>query len=423
SMSGTLANFSVENLLSWNYPAIQLAIENIGGYDPEIILIEVYQEDTIIAKYLSEEYKEVTIENIYKHGFQYNAPVTVDIKDEIKKLGSAKVVLSDKRHEAFLAQEMRSAIICGLILLFGVTILMYLFLHYLILKPLKRIEHGVEVTGSGNLDYRIEIKNRDEIGMLAKTFNEMTIKLKQTQEREKMISKMKSEFISIAAHQLRTPLSAIRWTVDMILNGDMGKINSDVKENLERTYQSNVKLINLMNALLSVSRIEDGRFLCDLKEMSIEKLLRDIVGYSNELALERKVKIKLNIEEEEFPKIKIDVEKLDLALQNLFNNAIKYSHPSSEVDVVLKRIKEDENDLIQIEVQDSGIGISKEDQKRLFTKFFRAGDAVKFQSDGTGLGLFITKNIIEAHGGKIWFESDKDKGTTFFVRLPVNFNG
>lgn len=422
SMSETLANFSVENLLSWNYPAMQLAIENIGGYDPEIILIKVYQEDTVIAKYLSAEHEEETIESIYRHGFQYDAPVTVNIKGEVKEIGSVRVLLSDKRYNAFLAQEMRSALICGLILLFGVTVLMYLFLHYLVLKPIGHIEKGVEIIGKGNLEHHIEIRNKDEIGMLARAFNEMTGKLKLLRARDKEISKMKSEFISIAAHQLRTPLSAIKWTVGMILDGDMGKINFDTKDNLERIFQSNNKLISLMDALLSVSRIEDGRFLCDLKETSVEKLLKDIIVYSNELALERGVKLKLDVEEGEFPKIKIDVEKFDLALQNLFNNAIKYSQKNGKVNVVLRRVEEGGKDFIHIEVQDSGIGVSKKDQERLFTKFFRAGDAVKFQSDGTGLGLFITKNIVEAHGGTIWFESEKDKGTTFFVRLPVDFD-
>lgn len=422
SMSGTLANFSVENLLAWNYPAMQSAVENIGGYDPEIISIEIHQEGTIVAQYLSEEYKDEEVDTIYQQGVEYIAPVVVAIKGESINLGFVKIVLSEERYQSFLSQETRSSVVCGLILLFGITFLMYLFLHYLILRPIKDIERGARVIGKGNLEYRIKVASKDEIGMLAKAFNEMAVQLKQLRARDKLISKMKSEFISIAAHQLRTPLAAIKWTIKMILDGDMGKINFDVTEHLERTYQSNSRLISLMNALLDVSHLEQGKFLCDLKEASIEDTLKDIVGYSNELALERDIKIKLETPKESLPKIKVDSEKFALALQNLFNNAMKYSQLHSEVNVVLKHIKDETEEFIQIEIKDSGIGIDKEDQKRLFTKFFRAEKATRFAADGTGLGLFITKNIIEAHGGKIWFKSEEGKGTTFYVRLPVGFD-
>jgi len=238
--------------------------------------------------------------------------------------------------------------------------------------------------------------------------------------REKTIERLKNEFISISAHQLRTPLSAVKWTLQMILAGSMGEVEGEVRDYIRKAYESNERMIMLVNDLLDVSRIEEGRFSHNLESVSIKNIIKEVVFSSGVLSAKKKVKVIFNAPKNKLPKIKADFKKMKLAIQNLVDNAINYSITGSNVIINLDKIKKQANDFILIKVKDGGIGISKKDQKRLFVKFFRGANAIRMQTEGTGLGLFIVKNIIEAHGGKIWCKSDENKGSVFYVKLPVN---
>ena len=233
--------------------------------------------------------------------------------------------------------------------------------------------------------------------------------------REKEIEKMKSEFVSLAAHQLRTPLSAIKWTLKMVLDGDIGKITEEQREYLEKSYISNERMIALINDLLNVSRIEEGRYLYKPDYVQFEDLVVSVIdNYQRELEA-KKIKFKFEKPKEKIPKLKIDAEKMRLAVTNLLDNAIRYTSLKGEVVVSLKQI----DNKLQFSIKDSGIGIPKNQQKRVFGKFFRAANAMKKETEGSGLGLFIVKNIIEAHKGMVWFESEERKGTAFHFSLPL----
>ena len=227
---------------------------------------------------------------------------------------------------------------------------------------------------------------------------------------------MKTEFVSIAAHQLRTPLSAIKWTLRMILDGDLGKVPKSQKEFLQKTYQSNERMIRLINDLLNVTRIEEGRFLYNVQNEDIIELTEKVIVPLKELAQHKSLKFDFKKPKQKIPKVKIDKEKISLAVQNLVDNAIHYTQKGS-IEVSIKFSQEKKE--ILFSVRDTGIGIPKSQRKRVFSRFFRAANAIKTETEGTGLGLFIAKNIIEAHGGKIWFESEENKGTTFYFTLPV----
>lgn len=231
--------------------------------------------------------------------------------------------------------------------------------------------------------------------------------------REKMIDKLKTEFVSISAHQLRTPLSAIKWSLRMILDGDMGPLSKEQKEFLEKTYRSNERMINLVNDLLDVTRIEEGRFLYNPVLVDIGDLVSSVVKNYKDMAKRKKVKLIFE-KPKNLPQVKVDVEKMKLAITNLIDNALRYTPAGGQVKVATKK-KEKE---LEISVSDTGIGIPKEQQKRIFSRFFRGTNAIRTQTEGTGLGLFITKNIIEAHGGKIWFKSEENKGTIFYFTIP-----
>lgn len=237
--------------------------------------------------------------------------------------------------------------------------------------------------------------------------------------REKMTEKMKTEFVSLSAHQLRTPLSAIKWTLRMLLDEDMGKISKKQRDFIERTYVSNERMISLINELLNITRIEEGRYLFKVSPCDIMPVIEGVIKiYKEDVAKGKDLKIEFVKLAPKVPKIMADVEKIQLAFQNILDNSVKYNKIGGKITVSLGY----ENNELKISVQDQGIGIPKEQQERVFTKFFRASNAMVKDTEGSGLGLFITKNIIEAHGGKIWLESEEGKGSTFSFSLPVKKN-
>lgn len=234
--------------------------------------------------------------------------------------------------------------------------------------------------------------------------------------REKLIEQMKSQFVSVAAHQLRTPLSIIKWSLDMFIKGDAGKITDQQKDFLMKTFLTNERLIKIINDLLNVAKIEEGRYIYQSKILEFNELVEQTFDSLKDLAKKKEISYKLNIVEGKKPlAVQIDIEKMSLAIKNLLENALKYTAPKGKILVQLER----KNNHLEFFVKDSGVGIPKDQQPRIFSKFFRSPNVIHMETDGSGLGLFIAKNIIEAHGGKIWFESVENKGTTFFVTLPV----
>jgi signal transduction histidine kinase len=235
--------------------------------------------------------------------------------------------------------------------------------------------------------------------------------------REKVVEKLKTEFVSLAAHQLRTPLSAIKWTLKMLLDGDLGEITGEQRDFVEKTYQSNERMITLINDLLDITRIEEGRYLYRPAPADFEELASSTVGYCQEMAARKKIDLSFKKPQAKLPESNMDVEKVKLVVQNLLENAIKYTPAGGKVEASLGY--DNAKKEIIFAVKDTGVGVPDDQQPRVFTKFFRAANVMRMETEGSGLGLFISKNIIEAHGGKIWFESKEGQGTTFYVVLPV----
>lgn len=234
--------------------------------------------------------------------------------------------------------------------------------------------------------------------------------------REKIVERLKNEFVSITAHQLRTPLSSIKWVLKMLLEGDLGMISKEQRNYLEKTYKDNERIIRLVNDLLNVTRIEEGRLIYKLEKENIVNLLKEVIESFKESGIAKNKNLKSEFIKEEII-VQVDKEKFILALQNLIGNAFCYTVPGGNIEVRVKPLKDFNNVLISI--KDDGIGIPVDQQKRVFSRFFRASNAVKYETDGTGLGLFIAKNIIESHKGKIWFESKENEGSTFYFVLPI----
>jgi len=232
--------------------------------------------------------------------------------------------------------------------------------------------------------------------------------------REKMIDKLKSDFISIAAHQLRTPLSAVKWIIRMVLDGDIGKLNKEQEKMLFKGYQSNERIISLVNDMLNVSRIEEGRFGYKFIEEDFEEALNIAVESLENQIKSRHIKYILN-KPEKLPKIYFDKSKMNLVLQNLLENAVKYTPEFGKIEVSLELGDE----FLKVKIKDNGVGIPEKDQEKLFSKFFRADNVMRMQTEGSGLGLFIVKNVIRKHGGEITFDSKEGMGTEFVFTIPI----
>lgn len=233
--------------------------------------------------------------------------------------------------------------------------------------------------------------------------------------REKIIERMKTEFVSIAAHQLRTPISAIKWTLKMLLDNDFGPINQEQREFLEKTYQSNERMIHLINDLLDVTRIEEGRYLYNVTTVQFEDIISNIIANYIDIAKQKRLTLNYQKPDKPLSPVKVDMEKISLVISNLIENSIKYTPAGGTITVSIF----EKDDKIEVSVKDTGVGIIKSQQERIFTKYFRGTNVLRLETEGTGLGLFIAKNIVESHGGKIWFESEENKGTTFFFTLPL----
>jgi len=233
--------------------------------------------------------------------------------------------------------------------------------------------------------------------------------------REKFVDKLKSEFISLAAHQLRTPTSVAKWTIDSILKGEAGRATKKQEELLQKAYFNNERMIAIIDDLLNVTRIEEGRFLGKFAKESIEKLIDEVVQKHRETIKEKNIKVETIFPPRLSSEIEIDKESIMLAVDNLIDNAIKYTSRGGEVTIKLSCDKIG----LKAQIKDAGIGIPEYQQDRVFSKFFRGDNAVKIGTSGTGLGLFIVKNIIEAHNGKVGFKSEENKGSTFWFTLPV----
>lgn len=242
------------------------------------------------------------------------------------------------------------------------------------------------------------------------------VKVIRDNTRETELVRSKSDFVSVAAHQLRTPLTAINWTFESLSK------NSNIPEAdrilVKNGLQATANLMKTVNDLLSAAEIEGGRFGYKYEEVDIIKFIEDILSNAQIVAKEYGLQIFFDKGGAEMVKLTIDKNRLGLAISNLIDNAMKYNSKGGSVTVRLKQLAG--QPYIQISVEDMGIGILPEDINKLFTKFYRAPNARKIQADGTGLGLYITRNIIRQHGGEIGVESTLGRGTTFSFTLPTD---
>ncbi|MDD2656590.1 MAG: PAS domain S-box protein [Patescibacteria group bacterium] len=232
---------------------------------------------------------------------------------------------------------------------------------------------------------------------------------------EQSIDKSKTEFVSLASHQLRTPLSTINWYVEMLLDEDAGSLNDEQRDYLKEVDVGNKRMVDLVNSLLNVSRIELGTFAIDPEKIDIRDIFDSVIKELEPQILQKKMKITKKYDKR-ITKLNLDQKLIRMVIQNLITNAVKYTPDKGQIKI---EIQKNEKELV-MSVKDNGYGIPKNQQDNIFTKMFRADNVKLKDTTGTGLGLYIVKSIIEqSAGGKIWFDSIENKGTTFYFTIPL----
>jgi len=253
-----------------------------------------------------------------------------------------------------------------------------------------------------------EIKRREELESL-------TEKLEIANNELRKLDRAKSEFISMASHQLRTPLSTIKGYVSMMIEGSWGELKAKQKEKLENVFESNERLIKLVADLMDISKIELGKMTMEKNMVQIEETVESCCSELKDIAEKKGLKLYFEKSEEPLPQIEVDNFKIRQAILNVLDNAIKYTR-SGEIKISARQ----KDGKIIISIKDTGEGLRDEEKTSIFSGFVRGSAGINLFTEGTGIGLHVAKKFLEMHKGKIWAESEGEgKGSTFFIELPV----
>lgn len=345
--------------------------------------------------------------------------------EEIKQLdhlvSERKIVVADILDEGDRLREMLTSRNIAIVqpLYKGDDILGYLFLGHQKgrsytkrdVRALETISDELVIAIQNALSVQ-EVKEINET--LQQRIEEATKELRTTNSQLQRLDEAKDEFISMASHQLRTPLTSVKGYISMVLEEDAGKISVTQRQLLGEAFASSERMVHLINDFLNVSRLQTGKFMLELRPIDLAKLVAVEIESLTTTAQMHNLKIRYK-KPPRFPLLTIDEGKVRQVIMNFIDNAIYYSHEGTEIIVDLSI----EDGQVVLRVKDTGIGVPKEEQAHLFSKFFRATNARKQRPDGTGVGLFLAKKVIAAHGGTMMFESEEGKGSTFGFRLPI----
>jgi len=227
-------------------------------------------------------------------------------------------------------------------------------------------------------------------------------------------NKMKTEFVSIASHQLKTPIAEINWQIELLLSKFPGGLSEKQQLLIGQIAHSSQKMARLVDDLLDVARIDQGRLALAKEEVDLCTLVNEAIINQRPFSIVSGVELKSSCPVTS-SKILVDKKRIGVVLDNLLSNAIKYTERQGVVEVFM----ETKESSVQVCIRDNGVGIPRNEQSDIFKKFFRSNNSLKNNADGTGLGLYIAKNIIEQSGGKLWFQSIENIGSEFFFSLPT----
>jgi two-component system OmpR family sensor kinase len=281
-----------------------------------------------------------------------------------------------------------------------------LLLSGAITRPVRRLTAAAGAVATGDLDQQVPVRSRDELGRLSRAFNEMTARLRAGRQ-------MQVDFVANVSHELRTPLTAVKGTVETLRDGAVD--DSTVRDRFLETVENETdRLIRLVNDLLILSRADSEALNLRREAVDLVALARDVTDRLAPRADAHELLLKLKTGSR-VPRVLADADRIEQVLLNLLDNAIKYSRPGGSVTV---RLASGRDQSVQVQVQDEGIGIPSEDLPRIGERFYRADKARSRAEGGSGLGLAIAQALIQAHGGRLWVESQEGQGTIVTFTLP-----
>ncbi len=356
--------------------------------------VEFMRVDQPYSQDLYREQKERTVDGIMEELRKLKAYSQEDTYDKIKNLSKAG------------ADAYKVAMAMAIIALFG-GIVISLFITRSITKPLSAIVDKTREIANGVFKEDLNLSSPPEIKKVTEAFNSMCNKLK-------IVDKMKSDFFATMSHELRTPLTSIKEGTSLLLEGVGGEIAERQKRLLTIIDEESHRLIDLVNSVLDLSKMEAGMMVFNYANTDITLLINKAVKEIEPLALAKGIVFKVELFNK-LPAIKMDRERILQVLRNLIGNAIKFTPNGGEVRVTAREIEGN----LEVLVQDTGPGIPKENLVTIFEKFQQVPLPVSYQMKGTGLGLTIVKYIVTAHGGKVWAKSEQQHGSTFTFLLPV----
>ena len=325
---------------------------------------------------------------------------------------SIMYTISYDRADILSQKTLRSIILTSLFSTLVVILLISLVLNVTVLAPLSKVIQGAKKITAGQLDYLIKVKSKDEIGDLSEAVNFMASALRKDIEDLKSLDKLKDEFIIIASHNLRTPLTSIKGYLDFLIN-DLTSIEMKDKEYLAKANQATKKLEGLTEELINIVNIKSGQNPFNKLPIEVEEIIKNSLDNFGSLIEEKKLKILTSVGT--LPKVFVDQRSIESVLNNILDNAIKFSNPTGRVEINAFF----DNGQVVISVRDYGKGMSEEQVDNLFQKFHRGEDVLTYNYEGEGLGLYLNYLIIQAHGGRIWAVSKPTAGSTFSFTLPI----
>ncbi|MCG2724828.1 MAG: HAMP domain-containing histidine kinase [Elusimicrobia bacterium] len=350
----------------------------------------------------------------------YKKKITANSKNYEAVAGFSELTIEKKIYQTLDSLLLRIFKISLIVL--SIATLLVLWLSYILTMPIKKLGNALKKVGEGNLDCFLKDDSRkDEIGVLNRGFNKMILQLKELDE-------MKKDFVSSVTHELKSPLSAIESYLNIMLYDIKQSLANQTSltlklskfiENINFVKQNSSRLLNFITALLDTSKIEKGKFEINKTKTAIAPLIKDVLNLFAEKAKTLNIELAEDFSNQKIPDIFIDAERIRQVLINLISNAINYTCAKGKVMV---KTSIDSDNFLKVCVKDTGAGIPKDHLNKIFDKFSQIKSSRSLARDhkGTGLGLYITKTIIEAHGGFIYAESAKQKGSQFIFKLPIN---
>lgn len=329
--------------------------------------------------------------------------------------------------EEVLAAEAARIIVTVTMLSLLATLLMMSILLYAmdrVVQPIRRLAEASRKIENGDFDVHIEHRSSDELGLLTDAFNRMTETIGEQTVHLREALREQKDFLMHTAQEMRNPLNHFRWTLEMLRFGEVGTLNQEQLEMVDQLSRTSERLQRMVQNIMDANKLTEGKVKAKFEPAALEEIIDDVAGTIVVDVRRKNINLHWKYPLTPLPKANIDTKMMHRVLSNLFSNAVKYTEKDGHIEVSVKEVDErrpggKKGAYLQVAIEDNGIGIDEDEQSRVFTLFFRSKEAVEKDIEGAGLGLFITKKLVDLHKGALWFESQKGGGSSFYFTVPL----